>query len=184
MLPVTTSSDDEADDTFAKARSAEEAGDTCMAESLYRRVMKLDPDDATAGFNLGNLLRGEQQLVEAEAAYRWAVKADPRYAPAWHNLADLLDESGRLSEAVDCQQRALRADPDYADAMFNMALLLQRLGRHGEAAAWWGQYLEYDRTSPWADRAKRALKYCQMQMTVASPRAAASVAASFATRRP
>lgn len=184
VLPVTKPGDDGADNTFAQARFAEEAGDASTAESLYRRVMKLDPHDPVAGFNLGNLLRGERRLVEAESAYRWAVKADPYYAPAWHNLADMLDENGRLSEAIDCQKRALSADPAYADAMFNMALLLQRIGRHGEAATWWGKYLERDRTSPWAERAKRALKYCEMQMAIAAPRAADATPATYATRRP
>jgi tetratricopeptide (TPR) repeat protein len=111
-------------------------------------------------------------MVEAEAAYRWAVKADPTFPLAWHNLADLLDESGRLTEAVDCERRALIADPQYADAMFNLALFLQRLGNHAEAARWWTRYLECDRTSQWAERAKRALKYCEMEMASAASTAA------------
>jgi tetratricopeptide (TPR) repeat protein len=126
--------------------------------------MKLDPSDPAPGLNLGNLLREQRRLVEAEAAYRWAVKVDPRYAPAWHNLADMLEEAGRLPEAVDCEQRALDADPKYADAVFNMALFLQQLERHAQAAPLWRRYLELDRDSPWAERAKRALKYCEIQM--------------------
>ena len=164
VLPVAKPDDADADEVFAYALRAEEAGDLSVAESLYQRVMKLDPNDPAAGFNLGNLLRGQQRIVEAEAVYRWAVKVDPRYAPAWHNLADLLDESSQLSEAVECQKRALDADPHYADAIFNMAKILQRLDKHAEAATWWTRYLEHDRTSMWADHAKRALKYCEMQM--------------------
>ncbi len=184
VLPVAKPDDADADGAFAQAQSAEEAGDLSTAESLYRRVMKLDPNDPAAGLNLGNLLRGEQRTVEAEAAYRWAVKVDPKFAPAWHNLADLLDESGRLAEAVYCQKRALDVDPHYVDAMFNMALFLQRLGRHAEAAMWWTQYLEHDRTSTWGERAKRALKYCEMQMANATSNAANPEAAAQAIRRP
>ena len=172
VLPVAKPDDADADGAFAQAQAAEEAGDLSTAESLYRRVMKLDPNDPAAGLNLGNLLRDARRMVEAEAAYRWAVKVDPNFAPAWHNLADLLDEGGRLAEAVDCQKRALDADPHYADAMFNMALFLQRLGKHAEAATWWTRYLEHDRMSTWAERAKRALKYCEMQMASAASTAA------------
>jgi tetratricopeptide (TPR) repeat protein len=157
--------------------SDREAGDLGTAENLYRRVMKLDPKDPAAGLNLGNLLRNEQRTVEAEAAFRWAVKADPNFAPAWHNLADLLDETGRLAEAADCERRALTADPEYADAMFNMALYLQRLGNHREAATWWTRYLERDRTSAWAERAKRALKYCEMEIANAASKAASQAPA-------
>ena len=156
--------DDDADRAFAEAQSAEEAGDAAAAEARYRRVMKLDPSDPAAGFNLGNLLRDARRLVEAEAAYRWAVKADPQFAPAWHNLADLLDECGRLAEAVECERAALAAEPDYTDAIFNLALFLQRLERHAEAAPLWRRYLTLDRDSPWAERAKRALKYCEIQL--------------------
>jgi tetratricopeptide (TPR) repeat protein len=159
-----TEPEDSADAAFALAQSAEEAGDEAAAEAHYRRVMKLDPSDPAAALNLGNLLREQRRVVEAEAAYRWAVRADPRFAPAWHNLADLLDDGGRLAEAVDCEQRALDADPGYADAIFNMALFLQRLERHAQAAPLWRRYLELDRDSPWAERAKRALKYCEIQM--------------------
>jgi len=44
------------DDLFAKAQTAEEAGDIAEAERLYRILMKSDPRDASAPFNLGNML--------------------------------------------------------------------------------------------------------------------------------
>jgi tetratricopeptide (TPR) repeat protein len=99
VLSVEKTNDLDANDAFARAQSAEEAGDLSTAESLYRRVMKLDPDDPAAGLNLGNLLRVQSRTVEAEAAYRWAVESDPNFHPAWHNLADLLEER-RLDRAA------------------------------------------------------------------------------------
>jgi tetratricopeptide (TPR) repeat protein len=168
VLPVERPNDLDAEETFARAQSAEEAGDLLSAESLYRLLMKLDASDPAAGLNLGNLLRMQGRMIEAEAAYRFAVKADPNFAPAWHNLADLLEERRRLAEAVDCERRALAADPQYADAIFNLALFLQRLGNHAEAAMWWARYLECDRASEWAERARRALKYCEMELACAA----------------
>ena len=70
----------------------------------------------------------------------------------------------RLAEAVDCQKRALDADPQYADAMFNWRCFCSGLAPMREAATWWRRYLEHDRMSAWAERAKRALKFCEMQM--------------------
>jgi hypothetical protein len=60
--------------------------------------------------------------------------------------------------------------------MFNLALFLQRLGNHAEAATWWTRYLELDRTSPWAERAKRALKYCETELATAASRNATAQA--------
>jgi Flp pilus assembly protein TadD len=71
VLPVEKTDDLDADEAFVQAQSAEEAGDLQSAESLYRRVMNLDPNDPAPGLNLGNLLRVQHRTVEAEAAYRW-----------------------------------------------------------------------------------------------------------------
>jgi tetratricopeptide (TPR) repeat protein len=155
---------DDADIAFAGAQSAEQAGDAATAERLYRQAMNMDPADPAAPFNLGNVLRAVGRSLEAEAAYRAAVKADPRFAQAWYNLADLLDDQRRTKEAIACLDRALEADPGYADAMFNIALLLQRIERHADAAQWWRRYLGIDGSSAWAMHAKRALKYCEIQL--------------------
>jgi tetratricopeptide (TPR) repeat protein len=149
---------------FEEAQAAEESGDIATAERLYRRVMKIDPADPAAPFNLGNVLRSSGRSLEAEAAYRVAVRADPNFASAWYNLADVLDDQRRINEAIECLESALDADPTYADAMFNIGLFLQRLERHAEAAGWWRRYLVLDGSSPWAARAKRALKYCEIQL--------------------
>ena len=160
----------DADAVCSEAQAAEERNDAATAERLYRRVMKMDPTDPAAPFNLGNVLRSSGRSLEAETAYRAAVKADHEFALAWYNLGDVLDDQRRTKDAVDCLQRALDADPKYADAMFNMALFLQRLERHAEAALWWRRYLEVDVSSPWAARAKRALKYCEMQLAGSASR--------------
>src|SRR6516225_1580975 len=131
VLPVDESvrnPEDNPDTLFEEAQAAEEASAFEIAQRLYQRVMRIDPDDPAAPFNLGNLLRSAGKRVEAEAAYRAALKADAHFAEAWYNLADLLEAQGRAELAIDCLQRAVRADPDYADAIFNLAQLLHRHG--------------------------------------------------------
>jgi tetratricopeptide (TPR) repeat protein len=152
------------DDLFEQAQSAEDAGDTAEAERLYRILMKTDPTDASAPFNLRNMLRASARNVEAEAALRAATRVDPTFADAWYNLGDLLDEQGRSEAAIECLRTALRIAPDYADAMFNLALLLQRKDQHAEAADYWRRYLASDCQSEWAARARRSLKFCEMQL--------------------
>jgi tetratricopeptide (TPR) repeat protein len=163
MLPVEAQSDDP-DALFAAAQAADENGDHAAAERLYRRLLKVDPADSAGRYNLANLLRADGRMVEAEAMYREAVKVDPDYAEAWYNLADVLDESGRSAEAITALQSAVKANPDYADAVFNLALLNQKLERHQDAAAGWKRYLKLDPDSPWAARAKRALKFCEIKI--------------------
>jgi tetratricopeptide (TPR) repeat protein len=167
VLPVGDAPED-VDALFEQAQSAEEAKDIETAQRLYRRVMRMDPRDPAAAFNLGNLLRSLGQKVEAEAAYRAATKADAGFAEAWYNLADILDDQGQSDKAAVCLARALDADPNYADALFNLGLLHQRKERYPEAAICWRRYLALDNDSPWASRAKQALKYCEMTLARSS----------------
>src|SRR5437667_728728 len=130
-----------ADDLFEQAQVAEETGNIAEAERLYRVLIKCDPTDAAAPFNLGNMLRSNGRRVEAEAALRAATRADPTFAEAWYNLSDLLDEQGRSEAAIDCLRKALRTAPAYIDAVFNLARLLQRRHKYAEDAEYWRPYL-------------------------------------------
>jgi tetratricopeptide (TPR) repeat protein len=165
---------DDPDDLFDRAHAAEQLGEIAEAERLYRLLMKSDPTDASAPFNLGNMLRAAGRTVEAEVALRAATRANPAFAEAWYNLADLLDDQGRSEAAVDCLRKALMVSPDYVDAMFNLALLLQRNGAYAEAADYWRQYLASDRSSEWVARARRSLKFCEIQVNSQTTRPADS----------
>src|SRR5262245_46756287 len=152
------------DELFVQAQLAEENGDIAEAERFYRVLMKSEPTDAAAPFNLGNLLRAVARNAEAEAALRAATRADPTFAEAWYNLSDLLDEQGRSEAAIECLRTALQIRPDFGDAIFNLAVLLQRKNRFAEAADYWRRYLDNDCQSGWAARARRSLKFCEMQI--------------------
>ena len=167
VLPVGEAQEDP-DDAVRASAVGRGGKDIETAQRLYRKIMRIDPGDPTAAFNLGNLLRSVGQKVEAEAAYRAATKADPRFAEAWYNLADILDDQSQADKAIVCLERALDADPDYADAIFNLGLLHQRNERHADAAICWRRYLALDNDLPWASRARRALKYCEMQLARSS----------------
>lgn len=163
LLPLETSEQD-ADLLFEQAESAEEAGDYAKAERLYRQAAHADPRDATALFNLGNVLKSLERPIEAETSFRAAIKIDPEFAEAWFNLADLFDEVGRPDEAIDSLAHALKVDSDYADAVFNLGLLKLKQERYEDAAKCWRRYLDLDPNSPWGEKARRALKLCEMQL--------------------
>jgi tetratricopeptide (TPR) repeat protein len=149
------------DDLFANAQAAEQAGDIAEAERCYSLLMK--GNDPSAAFNLGNMLRACGRNVEAEAALHAAIRIDPAFAEAWYNLGDLLDDQGRSEAAIESLRKAVQVAPDYSDAMFNLALLLQRKDQCAEAADYWRRYLAIDGQSEWASRARRSLKFCEMQ---------------------
>jgi BRCA1 C Terminus (BRCT) domain len=83
------------DALFEQAQSAEETEDIAEAERLYRVLMKCDPTDAAAPFNLGNMLRVDGRKTEAEAAFvqrRALIRCSPRlgitFLTCWMSKAD------------------------------------------------------------------------------------------------
>ena len=65
--------------------------------------------------------------------------------------------------AIVCLRKAVQVAADYGDVLFNLALLLQGTNQCAEAADYWRRYLAFDSQSEWASRARRSLKFCEMQ---------------------
>ncbi|MEA1895075.1 MAG: tetratricopeptide repeat protein, partial [Euryarchaeota archaeon] len=56
------------------------------AIEYYKEAIRIDPDDAAARNNLGNLLKDQGRYDEAEKEYREAIRIDPNYGEAHVNL--------------------------------------------------------------------------------------------------
>jgi Flp pilus assembly protein TadD len=153
-----------ADELVAAAEDAEAAGDWAMAETLYRRCLKLDEHDPTAPFNLANVLREQGRVREAMLYCRMALAREPGFADAWYNLGDLAEVAGDPALARRSLQRALQCDAGFADAAFNLARLHYAAGAYEEAVAQWQRYLDLDPDSPWARKARHGIALCRQQM--------------------
>jgi tetratricopeptide (TPR) repeat protein len=130
------------------------------SESWFQRGLDLEenPEAAGALVNLGTIHYRQRDFAKAEQFYKRAITADPSYPLAEFNLGNLYDEQGRLAEAFDHYRRALALNPSYADAHFNLALLCERTGDPLKAVHHWRLYLKLDRTSQWAEIARRQLE--------------------------
>jgi tetratricopeptide (TPR) repeat protein len=128
VLPAVRSSDDSAEEWFARACELEEKADP-GAIRAYERAIEADAGFADAHVNLGRLLQEQGRLVEAEAVYRKGIAQAPSEALLRYNLGVLLDELGRQPAALQAYREALALQDDLADCHYNLALLYEAAGQ-------------------------------------------------------
>ena len=122
----------------ALATARARGGDYAAASAAARQAVALDPNDALAHYQLGELLHRLGELAEAEEHLRLAALAgiggDDPHLPHYY-LYFVLKEQGRVDDALaalDAWMMALPEDP-YPSAL--RAQLLREYGRVDEARA-------------------------------------------------
>ena len=99
----------------------------------FRKAIELNPNYAIAYSNLGNILRGLDNLKEAELSYRKAIKINPNFAEGNYNLGNILNDLGNLKEAELSYRKAIELNPNYTEAHNNLGSILNDLGNLKEA---------------------------------------------------
>ena len=94
----------------------------------YEKAVDIDPANALALNDRGNLLADLGRPEDAVRSYLGAIEADPASALAHHNLGVALKGLGRPREAVDSHRKALDIQPRYADALNGLGAALSELG--------------------------------------------------------
>jgi protein O-GlcNAc transferase len=111
----------------------------------FKKVIKLNPNNAYAYFHLGNALRGQgQPSDEVIAAYEKALEINPDFAEANNNLGNILTGKGQLNEAIIYYQKATEINPDFADAYYNLANALRDKEELENAKTYYQEAIEID----------------------------------------
>ena len=105
------------------------------------QAVALDPKDALAFNNRGNVYQQLGLPALAVPDYDRALALKPAYATALSNRANAWHLLGRFDRAVDDCTRALALDPAYLDALLNRANAFMGLERYDRALA------DYDRAA-------------------------------------
>ncbi len=104
------------------------------AAEHYRKALELDPESASAHYNLAAYLARSGDPAAAERHFRAALARKPN-TQAYTGLGLVLWEQGRVDEAVESLNQAIEADPDDAAAYDRLGTLLVQEGRLEEAAS-------------------------------------------------
>ncbi|MFQ5511714.1 MAG: protein kinase [Candidatus Krumholzibacteriia bacterium] len=118
------------------------------ADSLLGKNVKLDPSNAVALYNLGDIRLEMADSTRAITYYTQAIDADATLLHPYNNLGTLLIAKGRVNEAGDYLNDALarKENPKYAEVepylLKNRGKVLARLGRPQDALECWQRAVE------------------------------------------
>lgn len=111
------------------------------ADSALRRAIALKPNVASWHRDLGVVLAGRGQLVEARREYRLAAKLDPKDATPWVNLGNLESRAARYEPALAAYRAAEARDSLSSLAMEGEVKTLRDLGRDADAGEVYRRWL-------------------------------------------
>ena len=115
-------------ETFALAVQNHQKNNLKVAENLYKKILRTNPNHFGSIFYLGTLFVQIKRFDLAKSLLQKAIQIKINYAPAHSNLGGTLKELGEYEEAIDHCQKAIQIDPNYADAYNNLGASLKEMG--------------------------------------------------------
>jgi len=117
-------------------------GNLRAAESAYRAVLALDPENATAHNNLGFIYGQQQRWDDALLHLRTALEKDPRSSMAHSNLGQVLAAQGCWRDGLEHLEKAVALNPDNAQAWENLGRICLLAGNAERAEYAWERALK------------------------------------------
>ncbi|MFN5516286.1 MAG: tetratricopeptide repeat protein [Cyanobacteriota bacterium] len=109
------------------AITAAEAGDYPQAETLWKKLLELNPQDADVYYNLGVTYGLSGRLPEAIATFSHYLTLQPNDPEGYSHLGAAYFRQGDWAEAVANYEKALTLDPTLPEIADNLAAARQKL---------------------------------------------------------
>ena len=121
------------DEALRFALQLHEAGSLAEAETLYRRILAVVPENLNALHFLGLLCHQQNRKDEAAGLIQRIIALDPQNADAHNNLGNVLEGLGKGLEAEVCYRQAIALHPGHGPAHNNLGVVLMAQGRVADA---------------------------------------------------
>lgn len=108
-------------------------GEYEKAEEGFREVLKSDPANHAAMFNISELAIEQRNFSAAVEYGKAALKLDPENYWYYDNLRNAYQEKGDFENAITIQKQALKKFPDKHDERIKLARLHSRAQQYDEA---------------------------------------------------
>ena len=121
------------DELFEQAVEQHRRNALSEAESLYARVLVIEPDNIDAEYLLGTALLQLGRIEEAIERLKNVVAKRPDVADAHNNLGVGYKAAGDWENAARSFQAALKIEPEYMQALFNLGAVMEQRGLLADA---------------------------------------------------
>jgi len=105
-------------------------GRTREAIAQYRLALGIQPDYASARYNLAKALVKSDQLAEAADDFSQVIASDPSDAQVYNDFGELLLRMDKPADALEQFNKALALDPSFQSARENRDLALRQASGH------------------------------------------------------
>jgi len=130
--------------SFEAAVEAHHSGNLDQAETTYRRILSLRPDDSEARHMLGIAELQTGRIEDALASFRAAIAVNSMDSRYHNNLGNALMQLGRPAEAHAAFEQALALNPELVTALSNRGRSHMALHRLDEAERDFREVLSYE----------------------------------------
>ena len=103
------------------------------ARTEFEAELKLNPSDAAAEFQLGQILTAQQKKKEALARYERAIALRPDFPEALIAVGKARSEDKQYAEAIHLFERAVELQPRSENAHYNLMTAYRNAGRTADA---------------------------------------------------
>ena len=129
---------------FKQGETAEAVGNNSQAETIWREILRVEPNNGKAYNNLGNALRRQGKLAEALAAHQKALQLNHNDAEAYVGIGNVLNAQGKPEEALAYHKKAIQLNPKLAIAYNGLGNALSDQKKLDEAVAAFQKAIELD----------------------------------------
>jgi len=99
----------------------------------FAAELKLNPNDAVAEYEIGQILLAENKPQDAAPRFERALALSPDFAEALLAVARMRADAKRNKEAIQLLERAVRLQPENESAHYNLMLAYRNAGRNEDA---------------------------------------------------
>lgn len=158
-----------------------QAGQLPQAETLYREVIALDPENVDANHLLGVIAYQSGKNDVAVQLMQKALQANPDHAEAHNNLGLVYQALSQLEAAIASHRKAIALNPGFPQAHYNLGNALKITGHTNEAIVSYREaiFLNSNYANAYTNLGVSLVKLGRLDEAIASQQQAISINLDF-----